>query len=201
MSRSSGLLVLAACVTVLVGAFLATASSIALGAWTPLGERPAPTSTPQSGGPIGGPGEVTYERFLADVQSGDVQHVDFVEGERLDVSTNEAFYQLVLPDGVTDPFADMTTAAAQGSVRVPTFTVNGAQEDLGERTYEQMLDDVAAGRLYDVSQTDRQLSCSGALGFYLVLLEDPEADVLGDIEAAAADGGVPAPSYSKYSEG
>ena len=199
MRRSSGLLVLVVCLALLAATLATTVGSIALGAWTPLGERPAPTTGPgQLPGP--GDGDVTYADFLDDVRSGSVVHVN-QSGPELNVSTQDGGYLVVLESPDLDVVGDITGAAVDGGVSPPSYSVDGQMEDLGERTYAEMLEDVAAGRLQDVSQSGATLSCSGFGGYYVVALDDPGHDVLGDIEAAAAEAGIPPPPYSKYPEG
>ena len=198
MKRTSGLAVFVVCLVILIGTAATTAASIGLGAWQPAGERPAPTARPDVPEPgFPEPPPEDYAGFLEQVQAGEVLHVDFTDG-MLSVSTSNSGYQVELPPGVDDPYPDIVNAATLGGVQPPPYTVDGQQENLGERTYEEMLADVEAGRLVDVAQYGTDLTCSMGSGFYLVVIDDASADVLGDIEAAAEAGGVAPPGYSKY---
>jgi hypothetical protein len=188
-------MMLVVCIALLAATVATTAGSIALGAWVPLGERPAATAPPlPDPGQAGAP---TYADFLDDIRAGRVIHVN-QSGETLFVTKADGGYDVTLDNPDVDVVADMTGAANETGASLPTYSRDGGSEDLGERTYEELLADVALGRVVDVSQSGSQLSCSLFNGYYFVDLADPDVDVLGDIEAAAASGGVRPPAYSKY---
>jgi hypothetical protein len=74
----------------------------------------------------------------------------------------------------------------------PTPTPGNVQ-DL--REYGEFLDDVRAGGVQDAFQNGDRLEVNATAGGYTVQLPPGDPDIFGDMEAAAAAGGVPMPGF------
>jgi len=71
----------------------------------------------------------------------------------------------------------------------------GPRSGPGSVDYDAFLDDVRTGRVMDVMDVDGRLAVTTTDGGYEVFVTDPSLDVLADMEAAAAEGGVDVPAY------
>lgn len=86
-----------------------------------------------------------------------------------------------------------------GPVRPAAPTSPTGPADPRAIEYGEFLDDVRAGRVFDVFQDIDELQVNAEDGFYTVQLPFGEPDVFGDIQAAAAAGGVPTPAFGANS--
>ena len=203
MRRSSSVAILAVCFALLGGTVLATAGSIAMGAWQPVWDRPDPTPNPNQpgpGGPIGpqpgGPdGQATYEEFLDEIRSGTV---NFVYQDEFSFFAETSFggFQVELPSADTDVYSDIIEAAAEGGVAPPRYVRDGVETPLDQRTYSQFLDDVRAGAAFYVSELGDDLAYETETGLHAITDVPPDANVLRDIRTAAEEAGVAPPSYN-----
>ena len=198
MRRSSALGILVACLALVGGTVLLTAGSIAAGVWEPAWSRPSPTPG-QVGDPGGLPQRRDYADFLAHVETGRVYNVH-QEATTLYVDAEDLSYTVELPAPSPDVFGDMQAAAVAGGVPMPAFSSSSGGEPLPDRTYGAFLDEIATGRVLDVFHHGSRLDVNTADGSYGVELDDPDADVLGDIEGAADRAGVNPPPYTKICE-
>ena len=205
MRRSSSMAILAACFVLLAGTVLATAGSIALGAWQPVWDRPDPTPGPvvPGPGPIGPPpgggdGEATYEEMLDEVRAGTARTIrhDTVGGVFLYIESDFYGVMVIPPEDGTDIYADIEAAAAEGGVPPPVYYLNGMPNNIAERTYTEFLDDIRAGRVHFVTQVGDQLSYEtdeGPLG----VTDPPEAGVvIQDIRTTAEEAGHIPPGFN-----
>ncbi len=205
MRRSSSVAILAVCFVLLGGTVLATAGSIAVGAWQPVWDRPDPTPNPGDpgpggpGGPIdppGGPdGQATYEEFLDEIRSGTVNFV-YHDSFSMFAETSFGGFNVDAPSDDTDVYADIVEAAAEGGVAPPRYVRDGVEVPLDERTYSQFLDDVRTGSVFFVSELGDDLAYETETGLHAITDAPPDGDILRDIRAAAEEAGVPAPPYN-----
>jgi hypothetical protein len=190
MSRRASFAALALSVALIAGSVVALVAGVALGAWQPAG----PVSRPSApANPGGGPATVEYGEFLDDVRAGRVSDV-YREGNILQVNSVDRPYTVQLPPGDPDVYGDMEAAATAGGVPIPGFTdPNDPPEPL---SYAELLEQVRAGKIYDVFHEGDRLMVTAVDGAKEVTVP-AGADVLNDLEAAAAAGGVPPPAYTK----
>ena len=192
MSRRGSIAALALSVALVAGAVLALVGGVAVGAWQPAGPVRA-TPTPGSGGDTG---TVEYGRFLDDVRAGRVMDA-FQDGDLLHVNSGIGGYTVQLPPGDPDVYGDMEAAADAGGVPTPGFSsAAGPDETPQPLSYADFLDQVGSGRIYEVFQTGDRLDVNAVDGRKDVAVP-AGADVLDDIEAAAEEGAVPPPVYTK----
>jgi len=194
VSRRGSFAALALSVALLAGAVVVLVGGVALGAWQPAGpvRAVAPTSPT---GPTN-PDAVAYGEFLDDVRAGRVFDV-FQDINVLQVNAEDGFYVVQLPFGEPDVFGDIQAAAAAGGVPTPAFGANSGPDETAEPvSYAVLLQQVRAGRIYDVFHEDDQLMVNAVDGSKEVVVP-AGANVLDDLEAAARQGGVPAPAYTK----
>ena len=205
MRRSSSIAILAVCFVLLGGTVLATAGSIAVGAWQPVWDRPDPTPRPNlpdpggpgdPNGPPGGPdGVVTYEEFLDEVRSGTITYV-YHDSFQLHAETNFAGFSVELPNDDTDVYGDIVEAAAEGGVAPPRYIRDGVEVPLDERTWSQFLDDVRIGAVFFVSELGDQLAYETETGLHGITDVPPGTDVLREVRAVAEEAGVQPPGYN-----
>jgi hypothetical protein len=194
MSRGTSIAALALCVALVAGAAIALVVGVALGAWQPAGP---PRATPNQGGVQG---TVEYGAFLDDVRAGNVQDV-FQDGDTLKVTTTTGGYTVHLPPGDPDVFGDVEAAAVAGGVQMPGYgSAAGPNETAEPLRYAEFLEQVGAGRIYNVEHMDERLTVAAVDGIKEVAVPEG-SDVLADIEAAAAAGDVPPPTYVKLPDG
>ena len=193
MSRRASFAALALSVALVAGSIVALVAGVALGAWQPAGPVARP-SAPANPGPVSG--TVEYGEFLDDVRAGRVFDV-YREGDTLQVNAADRPYTVQLPPGDPDVYDDMDAAATAGGVPIPGFTTAGGPDDPPEPlSYAELLQQVQAGRIYDVFHEGDRLMVTAVDGAKDVPVP-ADADVLDDLEAAAAAGGVPPPAYTK----
>jgi hypothetical protein len=193
MSRRASFAALALSVALVAGSVVALVAGVALGAWQPAGPV-ARTSAPANPGVVSG--TVEYGEFLDDVRAGRVVDV-FRDGDILQVSAVDRPYTVQLPPGDPDVFDDMGEAAAAGGVPIPGFTTAAGPDDSPEPlSYAELLDQVREGRIYNVVHDGDRLMVDAVDGTKDITVP-PDVDVLDDLEAAAAAGGVPPPAYTK----
>jgi hypothetical protein len=203
--RSSSVAILAVCFVLLGGTVLATAGSIALGAWQPVWDRPDPTRGPVEPGqgpigppPGGGDGEATYEEMLDEVRAGTVRTIrhDTVGGVFLYAESEFYGVMVIPPDDDADVYADIEAAATEAGVAVPLYFLNGVPANVEERPYAEFLEQVRAGQVHFVTQTGDILSYEtdqGPLG----VMGAPEAgQVIRDIREVADEAGVMPPAFA-----
>jgi hypothetical protein len=194
VSRRGSFAALALSVLLVAGSIAALVAGVGLGAWHPAGPPP-PTATPKPGSGFG-PDTVEYGQFLDDVRAGRVSDV-YQDGAILQVNAADRPYTVELPPGDPDVFNDMEAAAAAGGVGIPGFTTAAGPNDIPEpMSYAQLLEQVRAGRVYDVFHEGDRLMVSAVDGSKEVIVS-PGTHVLDDLEAAAEAGGVPPPTYTK----
>ena len=193
MSRGTAFGILAGAAVLVTGTALFVALGIASGVWVPKGTSVARTSSTM----------VSWEELLDDVRDGRVLHV----GQRADrLTATEVDRQVVVgphPESA-DPFADIAAAADEVGVDRPTFDIEGQPVDLAPRTatidYSHFLEQVRRGSVLEVTQQGSQLTVTTESTVYLVVLDQPAADVLADIEGAAREGSVQPPVFTKVPE-
>ena len=194
MSRRASFAALVLAIALVAGSVAALVGGVALGVWQPAGpSRPTPQQAPPGAGSDG----QEYGVFLDDVRAGRVLDV-FQEGSELQVSTTDGGYAVALPPGEPDVFGDMQAAAQAGGVPVPGFS-SSSGPNTGPAlpmSYPDLLEEVTAGRVYDVFHEGDRLMVNTFGGPREVDVPDG-ADVLDDLERAAAEGDVTAPSYTK----
>lgn len=195
MSRGQSIAILAICVALVLGPAVALAGGTVLGSWKPAGPQAAPpATTPEPELP--GSEATGYGEFLDDVRAGHVLDV-FQSGLDLSVSTQDGGYQVRVPDPSVDVIADIESAALESGIPPPAY-FNESEPPMEPQplTYEEMLEQVRTGRVRDVLHQGDRLQVSTNTRVFEV--EVPlKKEVLADIEAAAASGGVPAPPYTK----
>jgi hypothetical protein len=193
MSRRTSFAALALSVALVGGSVVALVAGVALGAWQPAGPVARPSGPANPGA---GPGTVEYGEFLDDVRAGRVSSVSR-EGDIIQVDAVDRSYAVQLPPGDPDVYTDMEAAATAGGVPIPGFTSSGGPNDPPEPlSYPELLDQVQAGRIYNVFHEGDRLMVDAVDGGKDVTVPEG-ADVLDDLEAAAQAGGVPAPTYTK----
>jgi hypothetical protein len=148
---------------------------------------------------------VTLDDVLGDVRAGRVIHVSQHDG-RLTVTEIDRQVEVDVPPDSDDPFADIAAAADEGGAERPTFDIEG--QPLEPETHEpetldyaRFLDQVRDGRVFEVIQQGSQLTVTTDSAQYVVVLDDPDADVLADIERAARRGSLHPPTFTKVPEG
>lgn len=193
MSRRASFAALALSVALVAGSVVALVAGVALGAWQPAGPVARPSSPANPGA---GSGTVEYGEFLDDVRAGRVFDV-YRDGNTLQVNAVDRPYTVQLPPGDPDVYDDMDAAATAGGVPIPGFVTAGGPDVPREPlSYAELLDQVRAGRIYDVFHEGDLLRVTAVDGDKDVTVPS-DADVLDDLEAAAAAGGVPPPAYTK----
>jgi hypothetical protein len=193
MSRRGSFAVLGLSVALVAGSVLVLVVGVALGAWQPAGPVARPPATANPGA---GSGNVEYGEFLDDVRAGRVFDV-YRDGDLLQVNAAEGPYVVELPPGDPDVYVDMGEAAAAGGVPIPGFsTATGPDDSPEPLSYDDLLDQVRDGRIYDVFHHGDRLTVTAVDGTKDVAVP-AGADVLDDLEAAAAAGGVQPPAYTK----
>lgn len=193
MSRRGSFAALGLSVALVAGSVVVLVAGVALGAWQPAGPaaRPAATANP---GP--GFGNVEYGEFLDDVRAGRVFDV-YRDGDLLQVNAADGPYTVELPPGDPDVYDDMGEAATAGGVPVPGFSTASDPDDTPEPlSYAGLLEQVREGRVHDVLHDGDRLMVAAVDGTKDVGVP-AGVDVLDDLEAAAAAGGVPPPTYTK----
>jgi hypothetical protein len=193
MSRRASFAALAVSIALVAGSVVALVAGVAMGAWKPAGPVARP-SAPANPGVV--TGTVEYGEFLDDVRAGRVFDV-YREGDILQVNAVDRPYTVQLPPGDPDVFDDMGDAAAAGGVPTPGFTTATGPDDSPEPlSYEELLDQVREGRIYNVVHDGDRLMVDAVDGTKDITVP-AGADVLDDLEAAAAEGGVSPPAYTK----
>jgi len=193
MSRRASFAALAVSIALVAGSVVALVAGVATGAWKPAGPVARP-SAPANPGVV--TGTVEYGEFLDDVRAGRVLDV-YRDGNILQVNAMDQPYTVQLPPGDPAVYDDMEAAATAGGVPVPGFTTAGGPGVPAEPlTYAELLEQVKAGRIYDVFHDGDRLMVNAVDGEKEVTVP-PDADVLNDMEAAAEAGGVPPPAYTK----
>lgn len=196
MSRRASFAALALCVALIAGSAVALVAGVAMGAWQPAGPVARPAAPGNPGNPGPGSGGVEYGEFLDDVRVGRVFDV-YREGDTLQVNAADGPYTVQLPPGDPDVYDDMEAAASAGGVPTPGFTTAGGPGEPAEPvSYAELLELARDGRLYDVFHEGDRLMVTAVDGTKDVAVP-AGVDVLDDLEAAAADGGVPPPAYTK----
>jgi hypothetical protein len=194
MSRRASFAALALSVALVAGSVVALVAGVAMGAWKPAGPVARPSTPANPGGVVSG--AVEYGEFLDDVRAGRVADV-YRDGDILQVNAEAGPYAVQLPPGDPDVYEDMEAAASAGGVPVPGFTTAGGPDEPREPvTYAELLELTRAGRVYDVFHEGDRLMVTAVDGPKDVSVP-PDVDVLNDLEAAAAAGGVPPPAYTK----
>ncbi len=191
MSRRGSVAALALSVVLVAGSIAALVAGVGLGAWHPAGPPP-PTATPRPGS--GSRADtVEYGEFLNDVRAGRVFDV-YRDGDILQVNAEDRLYTVQLPQGDPDVFDDMEAAATAGGVPIPGFTTAAGPNDTPQpMSYPELLEQVRAGKVYDVLHEGDRLTVDGSKE----VVVSPGTHVLDDLEAAADAGGVPPPTYTK----
>jgi hypothetical protein len=191
VNRQASFAALGASAALVLGCALFLFVGIAAGVWQPRGAPPPRASVPPPGGiPIGAR---SYGEFLEDVRQGRVVHAS-QQGDLVQVDAVDGPYTVEAPPG-EDVLADMSTAAEEGGVEMPSFDSEGQPPTT--ITYEAFLAEVEAGHIVDVTQQGTDIQASSSSRQFVVQAPSALADVLGDIEAAARRGGVPPPFFSK----
>jgi hypothetical protein len=193
VSRRASFAALVLAIVLVAGSVAALVGGVALGMWQPAGPSHPTTTAP----PGAGSGGQEYGDFLDDVRAGRVLDV-FQDGNELQVSTSDGGYTVGLPPGEPDVFSDMQAAAQAGGVPVPAFSSSSGPNTGPPKpmSYPELLEEVTAGRVYDVFHEGDRLMVSTFEGPREVDVPNG-VDVLDDLERAAAEGDVAAPSYTK----
>jgi hypothetical protein len=188
VSRRGSFIALALSVALVAGSVVALVGGVALGAWQPAGPpRPTPAPTPF-------PGSEELTAFLDEVRAGLVVAV-VQEGAELSVDGIDRDYVLQLPSESFDIFSAMEAAARDGGVPMPEITISGPKAT--SLTYPEFLGLVRAGRIVEVFHQGDVVNAYAEDMAYEVRVPAGVVSVLGDIEAAAAEGSVRAPNYQK----
>jgi hypothetical protein len=193
VSRRGSFAALALSVALVAGSVVILVAGVALGAWQPAGPvaRPTGTATPGAGS-----GTVEYGGFLDDVREGRVFDV-YREDDILQVNAADRPYTVQLPPGDPDVYDDMGEAATAGGVPIPGYSTAAGPDDSPEPlSYAVLLEQVRAGRIHNVFHEGDRLMVDAVDGGKDVTVPDG-VDVLDDLEAAAAAGGVSPPAYTK----
>jgi hypothetical protein len=191
VNRQASFAALGASAALVLGCALFLFVGIAAGVWQPRGAPPPrATVAPPGGIPIGAR---SYTDFLDDVRDGRVVHVS-QQGQLVQVDTTDSSYTVEAPPGA-DVFADISGAAEAGGVDVPPFDSEGLPPTT--ISYDEFLDEVGAGHITDVNQEGSDIHASSPGREFLAHAPSAETNVLGDIEAAARQGGVDPPFYAK----
>jgi hypothetical protein len=197
VNRRASVAVLGLAAAVVVGCALFLFVGIAAGVWQPRGAPPVqPTPGSGNGGfPLGAR---SYGDFLADVQAGNVVHAS-QQGQLVQVDSVNGPYTVDAPPG-EDVFGDMQAAADNGGVPIPAFDLEGEVQSKTV-TYEQLLTEVRAGHVTDITHQGREVHATGIGAELVATVPSADTDVLKDIEEAARAGNVAPPFYSKVPEG
>jgi hypothetical protein len=195
VNRRASFAALGASAAVVIGCALFLFVGIAAGVWQPRGAPPPRASVGPPGGiPVGAR---SYSEFLDDVRSGDVLHAS-QQGQLVQVDAVDGSYTVEAPPN-EDVYADMTAAAESAGVDVPAFDTD--QLNTITVSYDDLLAEVEAGHIHDVSQQGVDIHATSSSREYVTTAPSETTDVLADIEAAADRGGVTPPYYAKLPPG
>jgi hypothetical protein len=192
MSRQASFAILGASAALVVCAALFVFVGIAAGVWQPRG---APPSEPGASSRPGGMsiGARSYGDFLEDVRAGQVSHV-FQQGQLLQVEGTGGSYTVDAPPG-EDVVADVRDAATAGGVPIPAIEGEGLEPK--NVSYEELLQEVKSGRVFELTEQGTQIHASEANQELLATVPSAETNVLEDVEDAARAGNVAPPVYTK----
>lgn len=191
MNRVAARAILGAALVAIVLPAVLVAGGIATRAWVPAVAVPPPTPTRA---------DAAYIAFLDEVAAGDVQGVGMAPGTLLVARVDGDQYTVDVSISEQQIFDDVEAAAARGGVAMPhLYSIDDSGNGFGppQLAWDDLLERVRSGRVFDVFHEGDQLQVSADDGVYQVEVPPDVDDVLAALEAAAATAGVPAPYYSK----